>query len=407
MERKRFARGFTLVELLVVIAIIGILVALLLPAIQAAREAARRNACLNNIKQIALALHNYADRRSESFPLAGASPYTPNAVIGSLSNQVGTTNVPGDGYSWLFIILPELENKNLYDRCRELPAYNKLLTGPFSPDTTARLIAANQPGADKPWAWQQQVEAFQCPSFPGADESKFSKFGGSTKAAVGNYVAMPSTHYNTDGQGTGADNQTTGTLHDSFTGSRPKQRAGNGVLTFWQKTGTTDTTQWNDIRGTTFAAIRDGTSNTIAFSESREETFTGWMSQLASYVVAADPEGPGNKIQKLVPAGVTGQPAQLLWNATDTAGRTALNIGSEVKRNGGDSAQNLLFYYGRAYPHGGGAPRWYGPSSAHPGSVLHGYADGHGKAINEDADRNAYLHTVTRAGNEVDAITAD
>ncbi|NJO86125.1 MAG: MFS transporter [Synechococcaceae cyanobacterium RM1_1_27] len=62
----------------------------------------------------------------------------------------------------LFLILPELENKNLYDRCRELPFYNKLLTGPFSNDATARLIQANQPGADKPWAWQQQSDAYDC-----------------------------------------------------------------------------------------------------------------------------------------------------------------------------------------------------------------------------------------------------
>jgi prepilin-type N-terminal cleavage/methylation domain-containing protein/prepilin-type processing-associated H-X9-DG protein len=88
----RNRRGFTLIELLVVIAIIGVLIALLLPAVQSAREAARRAQCTNNLKQIGLAVHNYADTWG-SFPM-GEMP-------GGLSPQVG--------------ILPFMEQTQIYD----------------------------------------------------------------------------------------------------------------------------------------------------------------------------------------------------------------------------------------------------------------------------------------------------
>jgi prepilin-type N-terminal cleavage/methylation domain-containing protein len=92
-------KGFTLVELLVVIAIIGILVALLLPAVQAAREAARRAQCTNNLKQIGLALHNYHDKRKV---------LPPGSFWGGLVN-------PYRG-SILVHILPEMEQQPLYDQ---------------------------------------------------------------------------------------------------------------------------------------------------------------------------------------------------------------------------------------------------------------------------------------------------
>jgi prepilin-type N-terminal cleavage/methylation domain-containing protein len=97
-------RGFTLVELLVVIAIIGILIALLLPAVQAAREAARRSQCINNMKQIGLALHNYHDSY-KSFPPSGV-------LYGDPQNN--PHQVPYH-HSWLVMILPFLEQQPLYD----------------------------------------------------------------------------------------------------------------------------------------------------------------------------------------------------------------------------------------------------------------------------------------------------
>ena len=101
-------RGFTLVELLVVIAIIGVLVALLLPAVQAAREAARRSSCSNNLKQQGIALHNFHDTFNR-LPPGCATDMQPFGTA-----NAGTSN--GWGSSWMVFILPQVEQGALYDK---------------------------------------------------------------------------------------------------------------------------------------------------------------------------------------------------------------------------------------------------------------------------------------------------
>lgn len=106
--RSRPRQGFTLIELLVVIAIIAVLVGLLLPAVQAAREAARRAGCQNNMKQIGIALHNYQDSR-------GVLPPGYTYVYG----------YPTGGFGWATMILPNMEQAAIFDSANfSLPAWS-------------------------------------------------------------------------------------------------------------------------------------------------------------------------------------------------------------------------------------------------------------------------------------------
>ena len=118
-------RGFTLIELLVVIAIIAVLIALLLPAVQAARQAARRIHCTNNLKQLGLAMHNYANTIG-TFPIGAMGIRGPQQV-----NNGGfypdKTPAANHRRTWAFMILPYLEKGTVFQ------AINFSL--PFNPPT--------------------------------------------------------------------------------------------------------------------------------------------------------------------------------------------------------------------------------------------------------------------------------
>jgi prepilin-type N-terminal cleavage/methylation domain-containing protein len=112
-KKKPLLSGFTLIELLVVIAIIAILISLLLPAVQQAREAARRTQCKNNLKQIGLALHNYESTHG----ILPAALY--GATVGG-PGIYGDTNQQDDGFGWLVYVLPFIDQAPLFNRINPL-----------------------------------------------------------------------------------------------------------------------------------------------------------------------------------------------------------------------------------------------------------------------------------------------
>jgi prepilin-type N-terminal cleavage/methylation domain-containing protein len=148
--------GFTLIELLVVIAIIAILIGLLLPAVQKVREAAARMSCSNNLKQIALAIHNYHDARSE-LPPGGVTP----------GDCCGTQSFG----NWAIYILPFIEQDNLFKQ------YNDTLT---NEDPANAVIRA------------ARVKTYECPSDPqaGRSETPASGPGSGLQYVHGSYRGM-------------------------------------------------------------------------------------------------------------------------------------------------------------------------------------------------------------------------
>jgi prepilin-type N-terminal cleavage/methylation domain-containing protein/prepilin-type processing-associated H-X9-DG protein len=146
-QETQFRSGFTLIELLVVIAIIGVLVALIMPAVQAARESANKAKCQNNLKQLGLAAQEYHDSFS-SFPSGWycQPPYTdPNGNVVTPDSNCQAVNYPFTQYMWdgLIVLFLKLEQVNLYNETN-FQLYN------FSPDNSTSV--------------RRTLDAFVCPS---------------------------------------------------------------------------------------------------------------------------------------------------------------------------------------------------------------------------------------------------
>jgi len=228
--------AFTLVELLVVIAIIGILIALLLPAVQAAREAARRAQCSNNLKQIGLGLHNYHDV-NRTFPFAFMVDDT------TLNVQV-----------WGTRILPYIEQGALYDNFHNtVPSFNEATALGYSTSQVADNLAVIG----------TELNAFICPSAPGSDrtyngELPASSLGSGVPPMPLTWRAGPSDYCASLGVDPNGTFAATAYANQPSTLSNP---AGALVCSG-------DDLGINLPMGdSSIASIRDGTSNTIVVGE--------------------------------------------------------------------------------------------------------------------------------------------
>src|SRR4051794_36145829 len=247
-------RAFTLVELLVVIAIIGVLVALLLPAIQAAREAARRSQCKNNLKQIGLALQNFETSR-RAFPPGFISTPKGNAI-----NAVGTDR----GWGWGAHILPYLEESSIFQQID----FKTNIEANVSPNKDLRVLT---------------LQVFRCPSdsvelpiFNVTDSSG----NAITQLAFGNYVGVAGTYEVTE--------------------------CPDGVYPDLASAGKAECVHVEQANGVLYRnhqipikQITDGMSHTIMVAEraSRQSPQTTWVGAVANAVVlpkvpAYDNEGP-------------------------------------------------------------------------------------------------------------------
>lgn len=327
MSRNSARSGFTLVELLVVIAIIGILIALLLPAVQAAREAARRSQCTNNMKQIGVAMHNYADVYGR-FPMPGWQQ-DPQGWTQRFSNRVR--------------LLPYMEQQQLY---------NNLNFNIGAGNANAEQLAYMPPGpppANGVKIENMTLTAWICPS----DNSPMQTPNGGrgTVNYTGSIGAQswPSQWGAQIGSVVGASPYT-GDVTGNWFGTGPEGHGnddgtGTNISGVFSRGSSTMGRCWSAA----ISDITDGTSNVVAFGETRGTVCTdhgqgGWLEANSGWIGGMAPPInfpacigdiiPGTNVQLVNNWGGSGNP----WsqpNKIYQLDNWATNIGFKSKHPGG------------------------------------------------------------------------
>ncbi len=353
-------RAFTLIELLVVIAIIAVLIALLLPAVQAAREAARRAQCVNNLKQIGLALHNYHSTH-DVFPM-GASQFAP------------TTTFHWDNWSPQAMMLGSMEQTSLYN------AINFMVGNNVDPGYSMNVTAT-----------RTSIAFFMCPS----DANSGSVTTALPREGVNVNFTLDNSYAGSVGTTTLSPNTTNPTASNNWT------QGSTGLFWYYRSYGVRD--------------ITDGTSNTIAFSEGLVGGPTASLGYKGTAVVSvggtSDQMLDARQNLAAITAGLATCTSKYLAGSNLNNRR---GIFWEVGTNGITLFNTIVtpnskqYGWGACRSTGGGWPdqaTYAKASSNHPGGVNALMADGSVKFLKDSIAQVTYWSLGTRAGGEV--VSAD
>ncbi|TWT32801.1 DUF1559 domain-containing protein [Blastopirellula retiformator] len=341
MKQVRFRRGFTLVELLVVIAIIGVLIALLLPAVQQAREAARRMQCSNNLKQLGLALHNYHDQFL-AFPPGSVSSTVPRNG-GSSGNSFGP--------SFYGMMLAFFEQRSLYDQMvwvGESPGYIDEGSGSAGDQNKGPVLAAGP------------ISAMRCPSSAGPESNGYESFA----------------HYAGISGCAEPTSFTESRIATVTVGGQPTLVSGGGMML--------------PNYSTSFNFCTDGSSNTVILGE-----MSGGLIRLdndRSY-----PTASGTDHGWLMGNRVTGYPPNLDSGANSSDMRCFNTNTIRYSPNQAPFAYQL--FPGMASNVGANNPL----SSEHPGGVMTAFADGSVQFIPDTVFLETLKQLATRDDGQVNA----
>jgi prepilin-type N-terminal cleavage/methylation domain-containing protein len=276
--KARRRAGFTLIELLVVIAIIGVLAALILPGVQSARAAARRAECLNNMRNIGVAFHNFHAQKGY-LPASGKWDVTDAATYvewSDLANVATGSNAATMRYSWALELMPFLDHSDIHDQWDFRDTSGTTFNQPIGNDNASRSgfgsywlnSTAKLPNGGNVQLANTNIKVLTCPADPTTIVGK----GNLSYVVNGGYTYHWRLDYlSSNGDGVGAFVNTTGSAN--LVNKRWSENMRNSGVFFLQTTEeyarsfTPTPLATSDVRPFTLEGLRDGPTHTILMSE--------------------------------------------------------------------------------------------------------------------------------------------